>query len=186
MLRGVLPAVILADVAAITRPLVERAVRKDGLEADGFSIGTASWYGLWPLEMVLGLMKPFFERAIGEALLPTYSFVRCYPRGTQLLRHRDRPACEVSATLPISGSDDAPWPIHLGTSSEELTAENLVPGDALLYSGCELWHWREPLDADWRVQLFLHYVRRDGPYAEWELDKRGKLGDPPVVKQARS
>lgn len=184
VLRGALPPALLAQVAQITAPLVRQSADGEMIEPDGIAIGASSWYSHKPLDGILDFLRPAFERAVGEPLLPTYSFVRCYPRGTELTRHRDRESCEVSVTLPIAGSDEVPWPIHLGTRDKALTAAHLALGDALIYSGCELWHWREPLLADWRLQLFLHYVRRDGPYAEWKFDKRARLGDPPVVDTA--
>jgi len=181
VLHGALPAPLLGEVRQITAPLVSQSQRGLMIEPDGIAAGASSWYGHLPLEGILDFLRPSIERVVGDKLLPTYSFVRCYPRGTRLARHRDRPSCEVSVTLPVAGSDDAAWPIHLGTHDRTLAVVDLAPGDALVYAGMELWHWRQPLDADWRLQLFLHYVRRDGPNAEWKYDKRGKLGDPPVV-----
>ena len=53
----------------------------------------------------------------------------------------------------------------------------LEAGDAVLYRGAEALHWREPLDgADWYLQVFLHYVDADGPYADRHLDGRANLG----------
>ena len=184
MLRGALPPALLAQVARIASPLIGQSARGEAVETDGIAVGASSWYGHNRLDGILDFLRPAFERAVGEPLLPSYSFVRCYPRGTELARHRDRPSCEVSVTLPIAGSDEAPWPIHLGLRPEAVTVADLALGDALIYSGCELWHWREPLAADWRLQFFLHYVRRDGPYAEWKFDKRARLGDPPVEGMA--
>ena len=181
LLRGALPPMLLAQVAEVAAPLVRQSGRGEMRETDGIAEGSSSWYGHKPLDGILDFLRPAFERAIGEPLLPTYSFIRCYPRGTRLIRHRDRQACEVSVTLPIAGSDGTPWPIHLGLRHKALAAPDMALGDALIYSGCELWHWREPLAADWRLQLFLHYVRRDGRYAEWKFDKRERLGDPPVA-----
>jgi hypothetical protein len=180
VLPGALPAALLAHVRQVTAPLVEQAVAKQANETDGIATGTSSWYGHPQLDAMLDFLRTPIERAVGKPLLPTYSFARCYPRGTRLERHRDRPACEVSVTLPVAASDAAPWPIHLGTEEKELVAADLTPGDALVYSGIDLWHWRQPLEADWRLSLFLHYVRRDGPNAEWKFDKRAKLGDPAV------
>jgi hypothetical protein len=181
VLPGALPAALLGHVRQITAPLVSQSQRGEMTERDGFAVGTSSWYGHPPLDGILDFLRPAIERAVGDPLLPTYSFARCYPRGTTLTRHRDRPSCEVSVTLPVAGSDDATWPIYLGTADETLAKVDLVHGDALVYSGIDLWHWREPLEADWRLQLFLHYVRRDGPNAEWQFDKRARLGDPPVA-----
>ena len=45
-------------------------------------------------------------------------------------------------------------------------------GDMLVYSGCELEHWREPFEGICG-QVFLHYNHVNGPFAEKnKFDKR--------------
>ena len=47
----------------------------------------------------------------------------------------------------------------------------------LIYSGCELEHWREPFQGNLCGQVFLHYNHANGPYAKTNLyDKRPMLG----------
>jgi hypothetical protein len=41
----------------------------------------------------------------------------------------------------------------------------LRPGDALLFKGIELTHWREKNTFGPCSQVFLHYVDQNGPYA---------------------
>ena len=54
---------------------------------------------------------------------------------------------------------------------------DLKPGDMLIYSGCELEHWREPFQGKLCGQVFLHYNHANGPYAKTNLyDKRPMLG----------
>ena len=54
---------------------------------------------------------------------------------------------------------------------------SLNPGDMLIYSGCELEHWREPFQGNLCGQVFLHYNHANGPYAKTNLyDKRPMLG----------
>ena len=49
----------------------------------------------------------------------------------------------------------------------------------LIYSGCELEHWREPFEGNVCSQVFLHYNHANGPYATTNLyDKRPILGIP--------
>ena len=53
------------------------------------------------------------------------------------------------------------------------------PGDLVIYRGCEIEHWREVFEApkdSFHVQFFCHYVDANGPYAEWENDKRPFIG----------
>ena len=51
---------------------------------------------------------------------------------------------------------------------------NSVPGDAVLYNGTEVRHWREPLNCgpdQYYHQLFLHYVNADGKYCQHAFDR---------------
>jgi predicted 2-oxoglutarate/Fe(II)-dependent dioxygenase YbiX len=141
-------------------------------------------------------LLPHFEEASGLKLLPTYAYARWYEPGEILKIHRDRPSCEVSATLTL-GFDGDVWPIFIGHPSGEPTsfrrvdeAKNIVHaknvskismgvGDAVLYRGCEMYHWRDEYsEGRWQAQVFLHYVDANGPHAEWVYDKRGKLNLP--------
>jgi hypothetical protein len=56
-------------------------------------------------------------------------------------------------------------------------------GDMLIYSGCDLEHWREPFNGDLCGQVFLHYNRTNGKYAENNIyDGRAMLGLPSICK----
>ena len=107
----------------------------------------------------------------GFKLTPTYSYSRIYDRGAILGRHTDRPACEISVTVSIDSCKTFEWPIYL--DGEKIL---LDPGDAVIYKGCDLWHWRDEFLGDWHHQCFLHYVNAEGPHKEWALDKRRILG----------
>ena len=56
---------------------------------------------------------------------------------------------------------------------------DLKVGDMLIYSGCELEHWREPFQGNICSQVFLHYNHANGPFAKTNLlDGRPLLGVP--------
>ena len=130
------------------------------------------------------------QKKTGLKLIPTYSYCRLYRTGNILKRHKDRPSCEISTTLNLGGD---PWPILIDpTGSDNVIDEyknihkpgapkgvevNLKPGDMLIYSGCELEHWREPFKGKLCGQVFLHYNHADGRFAKTNLyDKRPMLG----------
>jgi len=130
------------------------------------------------------------QKKTGLKLVPTYSYTRLYRTGNILKRHKDRPSCEISTTLNLGGD---PWPILIDpTGSNNVIDEyknihkpgapkgvevNLKPGDMLIYSGCELEHWREPFKGKLCGQVFLHYNHADGRFAKSNLyDKRPMLG----------
>ena len=119
-------------------------------------------------------LLPFAEDITRLKLFPTYSYFRVYKRGDILVKHTDRPACEISVSLCLGYEADQPWPLLLETAAGVSTIE-LGPGDALFYRGIELTHWREPMDGERAAQVFLHYVDQNGPYADWKYDKRKEL-----------
>jgi hypothetical protein len=155
---------------------------------------TYSHYGDQVMETLLVKMLPVMAKETGLDLVPTYSYARIYKQGDILRRHKDRPSCEISTTLNLGGD---PWPIFIdGTGADSVIDEYkqihkpnapegtkvlLDPGDMLVYSGCELEHWREPFEGQVCGQVFLHYNHRNGPFAEKnKFDKRPLLGVPPI------
>ena len=127
------------------------------------------------MEHMLERLRPQVEAATGRRLFPTYSYLRLYQTGNALRPHLDRPACEISLSLNIGQDPPVPWPLWLRGASGPRAVE-LQAGDAVLYRGVELEHWREPYKGVHAAQLFLHYVDQDGPHAEWKFDKRDALG----------
>ena len=134
--------------------------------------GCYSIYGDHVMETLLMKVLPVMKEKTGLNLVPTYSYARVYEKGSELKRHKDRPSCEISTTLNLGGD---PWP--KGVKVE------LNVGDMLIYSGCELEHWREPFQGNLCGQVFLHYNHADGPFAKSNLyDKRAMLGLPTGAK----
>jgi len=156
--------------------------------------GAYSKYADWVMETLLMYMIPVMKAKTGLELIPTYSYTRLYEKGNILHRHKDRPSCEISTTLNLGGDS---WPIYLDPtgansilSGRETTTVvkpgaprgirvDLKVGDMLIYSGCELEHWREPFEGNICSQVFLHYSHANGPFAKTNLyDKRPILGIP--------
>ena len=157
---------------------------------------TYSHYADPVMETLLVKVLPTMQKETGLDLIPTYSYARLYKNGDILHRHKDRPSCEISTTLNLGGN---PWPIFIaGTGANNVIDEykNIVKpgapegtkvlldvGDMLVYSGCELEHWREPFEGDICGQVFLHYNHVNGPFADKnKFDGRPKLGLPSFVK----
>jgi len=126
-------------------------------------------------ETLLDVMTSILSETINCELYPTYSYLRIYMKGAELERHTDRPSCEVSATLPLSYDAPTIWPLYIESGNKVIGVE-LEPGDALLYKGIEVPHWREAFEGERQVQVFLHYVKKNGKYSEFKFDKRDHLG----------
>jgi hypothetical protein len=142
-------------------------------------------YGLPATEALLTMLMPTVEKETGTELLPTYSYSRVYMPGAWLKKHTDRPACEVSATVALAQRTDKAWPIFLESKDGQTVEVTLSPGDMLIYAGMEMPHWRDPFDGQWQVQAFLHYVRKNGLYADRKFDFRPRLGAAKIIKGAQ-
>ena len=137
-------------------------------------------HGAQIFDELLEAMLPYFEKQSGLKLYPTYSYARLYnQQGEELKNHRDRPACEISVTITLGFEGDI-WPIYMGDDEDKtlnISRIDMEIGDAVMYRGCNKWHWREPYtEGKWQAQVFLHYVDQNGPHAEWKYDKRKSLG----------
>jgi len=118
---------------------------------------TYSHYSDILMETLLEKVKPAMEKHTGLKLSPTYSYARIYKKGDVLARHKDRYSCEISTTLNLGGES---WPIYLdptGKTGQAGIEINLDPGDMLIYSGCELEHWREEFKGKVCGQVFLNF-----------------------------
>jgi hypothetical protein len=137
-----------------------------------------SIHGAEVFDKVLEELTPYFEEKSGLKLYPTYSFARFYNKQGEILEnHRDRPACEISATITL-GFEGNVWSIYMGDHEDKTNSSkiDMAIGDAVMYRGCDKWHWRESyFEGQWQAQVFLHYVDANGPYAEWKFDKRESL-----------
>lgn len=129
--------------------------------------------------------KPIGDQ-VGRELIPTYSYARIYRPGEILKRHKDRPSCEISATLTLGYDAKFLWPIYFDDEKE--VSVGLEIGDLAVYKGTEVVHWRKPFKGEWHVQVFLHYVDANGPYKDHAFDGRGQLGtardeNPQLIEQ---
>ena len=145
---------------------------------------TYAHYGDVAMETLLAKLNGKMEKETGYKLNPTYSYARIYKTGDVLHRHKDRYSCEVSTTLHLGGD---PWPIYLdptGKTGQAGIKIILKPGDMLLYSGCEVEHWREAFPGKDCGQVFLHYNDSQKKTAkENKFDKRPMLGLPSSFKK---
>ena len=159
---------------------------------------TYSHYADIAMEVLLAGLLPLMKKETNLNLIPTYSYARIYKKGDILKRHKDRPSCEISTTLNLGGD---PWPIYLSPNENVGIPEveggekgitkssnakgikiDLNPGDMLIYSGCDLEHWREKFDGDDCGQVFLHYNNVDTQGLNNKFDGRLHLGLPSDLK----
>lgn len=156
----------------------------DGLIGDGHRVALARYYedlidsGSWSIgdAQVAGRygwqnepMSRFFHhqltgivgRLVGEPVRPSYSYVSAYRAGAVLDRHRDREQCEYTVSLLIAESGPGVaggWPLLFDTA-EGTVSITQHPGQAVLFRGTALPHYRPPLpDGNTHLSLLFHYV----------------------------
>ena len=123
-----------------------------------------------PFVKLLVKKLPQVSKLCGVDVLPTYSYAVIYKNNSELIRHTDRDACEISLTVNLQKDED--WPICVKTPSGNEVCTELNRGDAVMYLGCITEHWRpNSYKGQNFVQTFLHYVNADGPRACTFFDK---------------
>jgi hypothetical protein len=149
---------------------------------DSQAPGTPSQYGDPIMESLMEVLLPFLEMQTGRKLHSTYAYFRVYKHGDILIRHTDRPACEISVTLCLGYQADGSWPICLEQAGAAKSFA-LEPGDGLVYKGIETPHWRDRFTGERAAQVFMHYVDQEGQFKEWAFDKRAAMASNPVTRQ---
>jgi hypothetical protein len=153
-------------------------------EAQDFNADTSQVFGAHSkyadplMESLLLYMTPILEKELGLSLYPSYSFYRVYRPGNELAPHKDRPSCEITATLSLLydyNKSEYDWPIFVDGNKISMS-----PGDLVCFRGAELEHWREKFiapEGSWHIQAFLHYVDANGPFSDYKYDKRKSIGE---------
>ena len=157
----------LIDPAPYYKHMQDMFGRGEG-DVDTFVPGARVFYQDALFEHLLAMMRPTIESHVGHRLLGTYSYAREYDEGHQLRPHKDRPSCEITVSISLGPRRDPPWPIWLLDFTGQPHAVELHPGDAVMYMGIEVVHWRQKNVYGPCSQLFLHYVDRDGPHSIYE------------------
>jgi hypothetical protein len=147
-------------------------------ESKQMAIPDSKFYGDPAIESLMLKQLPLMEKETGVELLPTYAFWRCYTKFSSLGNHLDRRSCEISVTLNIN-NDGTPWPIYMNGKPVHLDK-----GEAVIYLGRKLPHWRDEFQGDFSIQAFLHYVDKNGKYTDRYLDTRPFWGLPDTTAKS--
>jgi len=148
-----------------------------------FQASKLQYYADPLIEVLLVNCTSEIEKHTGLELLPTYSFSRVYQGGEELIPHIDRPSCEISVTINVACTGET-WPIWMQYEDKDPVKCMLNPGDAVIYKGCEVTHWRRKLpEGQINVQFMLHYVNKNGEFNDYKFDKRTKLGKNSIHKE---
>jgi hypothetical protein len=119
------------------------------------------WYNEPVAQFFHTQLSAVVGRIAGEPVKPTYAYASAYRGGAALRAHMDRKQCEYTLSLLVDRSSDVahgPWPLwfHGPNGKASVTLES---GDAVLFRGCELPHWRDAAPSDQnQTMLLFHFV----------------------------
>jgi len=140
-----------------------RYVEQFKIGNDSMVENCSSKYNFVPFVQLLCYKTEIVSSIVGANLLPTYAFGRTYYKNSDLKKHKDRPACEVSLSVHLEG--DKEWNLFI-----EGCPVTLNEGDAVLYWGYDDEHWRDKYEGEKYTNVFLHYVRTFGPFCNHVFD----------------
>lgn len=141
---------------------------------DPQALGDYSKYADVAFETLMRDNTHKIEKLTGLTLVPTYSYARLYTKGSDLVMHKDRGACEISITLCLGYDSDYSWPMYV-----EAKPIYLEPGDIIVYRGQNVKHGRPVFEGNNHAQVFMHFNDVNGPHKETnKFDHRPALGLP--------
>lgn len=172
-----------ADLQAAGRPMQSFTARGPLLRQPAIEIYAFQYA---PMLTFLWGLTPRVAEVVGRELMPTYAYFRAYQQGDVCRIHSDRQACEHSLSLTIAYGDDRPWALSVATERTDVPQPRveddfgaqpyasvaMQAGDGVLYQGTHHRHGRlDPNPNSWSAHLFLHWVEKNGRYAEHAFDR---------------
>lgn len=144
---------------------------------DGQVPGSPSFYQDKEVVALQKQLLPTISDRIKVPLSNVFCYHRVYRKGAILRTHKDSVRAEISVTMNL-GQQGEPWDLWLVDYDENTVRVRLEPGDALVYYGSHLTHWRAKLtDSDYVSQIMFHCVDKRGKNTSavfWELFRKGR------------
>ncbi len=117
-------------------------------------------------------LLPLIRKITGKMVKPTYTYLSCYTKDSDLPPHTDQADCEYTVSFIIEKPVNTHWPIfldktkqavkHKGRYQEKPEKENCIAcdcesGGLMIFNGTDHIHYREALEYDYYNIVLLHY-----------------------------
>ena len=117
-------------------------------------------------------MLPLIEHIVGKPLEPTYTYLSCYVKDSDLPAHTDRADCEYTVSYIINKPTNENWPIYFHTKKQPVKHKGRLdftppkdeciecdcgPGGLMMFNGTDHAHFREKLEGEYYHIVLLHY-----------------------------
>ncbi len=115
---------------------------------------------------------PLIEKITNFKLEPTYTYLSCYKKGTDLPAHTDRPECEYTVSFIIDKPENCNWNIYVHKTKQPVKGKGrynftpdkseCIPVDCnknglMIFQGEDHIHFREELQGDYYNIVLLHF-----------------------------
>jgi len=111
-----------------------------------------------------------FSDILDKELLHTYTYMTYYEPGAILYEHVDRPQSQYALNINIDKNSE--WPIFLKhPENNEISRIDQNPGDAFIYKGSEVPHFRPRLKKGDSLQFMIFAVEKNSEYEIFAGDK---------------
>jgi len=129
-------------------------------------------------------LLPLVEKFTKKKLRPTYTYLSCYIKGSDLPAHGDNPNCEFTVSYLLDKPKNSSWNIYFhkdkqkrhcgGRSSftpniDDCIACDCNKGGLMCFKGQDHLHFRDTLEYDYYNLLLLHYVAIDNTEADEQV-----------------
>lgn len=159
VIRGLLPECLLASIQEYYRALVANGHLVFGdIQSRRYNLHNeplAAWLQQHTAHLV--------SSVIPRPSRPAYNYLGYYVSGAELPKHKDRRQCEFTLSLTIQSNAGGAesWPIHIELADSTVQTIRLDSGDAVIFNGHQLPHYREPLTEGTYGSMFWCYVSND-------------------------
>jgi hypothetical protein len=162
----------------------ERYAKRQGLPSefiqnDRHHPDTFSFYSPLCTEVLLLQKLPEVEALAGVKLVPSYSYARTYYHGSYLERHTDRRCSHFGISICLD-KDEHDWPLVIIDRTGQPRSIELDRGDAVMFLGMQLEHYRDKFAGRAQTQIFMFYMPQDDSLSQFYFDRRASLGAPPA------
>lgn len=115
---------------------------------------------------------PLIQKITSKPVKPTYTYLSCYTKDSDLPPHTDQADCEFTVSFIIQKPENTYWPIYLHKTKQEIKHKgryHFTPpkdeciscdcnsGGLMIFSGTDHIHYREALEHDYYNIVLLHY-----------------------------
>ena len=115
---------------------------------------------------------PLIRKITGKKVRPTYTYLSCYTKASDLPPHTDQADCEFTVSFIIEKPEGAHWPIYVDKTKQPVKykgryqyapdKDNCIScdcnsGGLMIFSGIDHIHYREALEYDFYNIVLLHY-----------------------------